>query len=326
MLVTPARSTLLWLLATGALFLALPSASSAEVTANLSASLDYIALGGSLDLTWSSTNAESCTGDGFSTGGDLNGVETVSPTSEGRHTFSVTCILDNTSATFYHSVTVGPAVIANIDADPAFIASGETSSLNWWSENAIYCTGENFNANNSVVGVSVVGPITTTTYTVTCTGHGNAMDTASVTIVVAQTPAIDIKPGSEVNPINLKSRGKIPVAILGSDTFDVLDVDVETLAFGPPGAIGAAPKHKKGGHYRDVNDDGFTDLLSHYRTQETGIAAEDTEACVMGETFDGTALEGCDEILVLSLTCGLGFELALLVPGLMWLRQRRRSN
>jgi hypothetical protein len=42
---------------------------------------------------------------------------------------------------------------------------------------------------------------------------------------------IDIEPGSDGNPINPKSRGVIPVAILGSDTFEVADVDVTTLAF-----------------------------------------------------------------------------------------------
>ena len=36
---------------------------------------------------------------------------------------------------------------------------------------------------------------------------------------------IDIRPGGDVNPINPMSRGVIPVAILGTDTFDVFDVD-----------------------------------------------------------------------------------------------------
>lgn len=105
--------------------------------------------------------------------------------------------------------------------------------------------------------------------------------------------AIDIKPGGDANVINPKSAGVIPVAILGSDTFDVGDVDVSTLAFGPDGA---EPAHASGGHTEDVNEDGFTDLVSHYRQRETGIASGDEQACLAGATLGGILFDACDDI------------------------------
>jgi len=139
---------------------------------------------------------------------------------------------------------------------------------------------------------------------------------------------IEIKPSSRHNLINPFSRAAIPVAILGSDRFDVADVDATTLAFGPdaaPPAFDPTNPQVLLLDRRDVDRDGEMDLVSHYRTPETGIALGDTEACLVGETLDGTPFHGCDVITTLP-GCGIGFELAILVPPLMWLYDRRRRR
>ena len=104
---------------------------------------------------------------------------------------------------------------------------------------------------------------------------------------------IDIMPSGDPNSINPSIEGVLPVAILGSDSFDVADVDVTTLAFGPSGA---PFDHSQGPHFEDLNGDGFTDLMVHFRVEETGIEFGDRMACLRGETLDGTSFAGCDAV------------------------------
>ena len=127
----------------------------------------------------------------------------------------------------------------------------------------------------------------------TAEGATIGVDNIRITGFAGVDVNIDIKPGSDANPINPFSRGTIPVAVLGSDSFDVADVDVMTLAFGPSEA---APVHNAGGHFEDVNDDSFLDLVTHYSTEETGIAFGDPEACLTGGTLGSTPVEGCDAV------------------------------
>ncbi|MBA7686010.1 hypothetical protein ES703_94441 [subsurface metagenome] len=143
--------------------------------------------------------------------------------------------------------------------------------------------------------------ICVTAYASDAGGAGSITDCKAITVV--QEVAIDIKPGSYPNSINLKKeKGVIPVAILGSATFDVTTVDVTTLSFGPGGAN---PAHDLtdpdvyADHLQDVNEDGYIDLVSHYVSSESGIVSDDTSACLSGEYGGGLPFTGCDSVRTL---------------------------
>ncbi|MGH2710429.1 MAG: hypothetical protein ACRDH9_04385 [Actinomycetota bacterium] len=130
---------------------------------------------------------------------------------------------------------------------------------------------------------------------------------------------INVKPGSLLNPINSGSKGVIPVAVLTTaageyglpQAFDATTVDALSVRFGPKDVVnagGGAPETHGKGHPEDslepdeVSRDGDIDLVLHFRTQETELAAGDTMACVRGQ-FLGPANQiltfmGCDVVQV----------------------------
>lgn len=118
--------------------------------------------------------------------------------------------------------------------------------------------------------------------------------------------AIDIEPGSYPNSIKPASKGLIPVAILGSDTFDVAAVDWTTLEFG---FDSGSPVHDLNDpavlveHTADVDGDGASDLVLHFRNSETGIACGDIQATLTGETFAGDFLSASDAITTVGTSC-----------------------
>ncbi len=137
--------------------------------------------------------------------------------------------------------------------------------------------------------------------------------------------AIDIAPGDPDNVIDLGSRAPLDVAILGSEAVDVDDLDVDSMVFGPDAAPPLLPgwivsRLSRG----DVNGDEFTDLVVAFSTQASGIAAGDTGACLSGSGA-GFGVVGCSGLVVKIdevFRCGLGAELALVLPVLLWWRRR----
>jgi len=133
-----------------------------------------------------------------------------------------------------------------------------------------------------------VGSLTTYTFTAVTDNHTIEATFDVITIIIE----IDIKPGSDPNSINPNSNGVIPVAILTTDEFDATTVDPDTVLFGPSEA---APVHCV---FVGVDNDGDTDMLLHFRTQETGIGEGDTEATLTGKTIDGTDIIGTDSVRI----------------------------
>ena len=113
-------------------------------------------------------------------------------------------------------------------------------------------------------------------------------------ITITYQVLIDIKPGEDINPINSKSKGVIPVAVLSTDTFDATTIDPLSVKFGPSGAGEA---HKRG-HIEDKNADGKPDLVLHFATGHSGISRDTAEACLIGKTTDGLDIKGCDSVRI----------------------------
>lgn len=112
----------------------------------------------------------------------------------------------------------------------------------------------------------------------------------------ALTVGIDVKPGEDPPSINPSSKGKTPVAILSTSTFDApAQVDPTSLTFGRTGdehsvAFCSGPE--------DVNGDGLPDLVCHFTTDLTGFQSGDTVATLRGATTSGQRFKGTDNVVI----------------------------
>jgi MYXO-CTERM domain-containing protein len=106
---------------------------------------------------------------------------------------------------------------------------------------------------------------------------------------------LDIKPGSNDNPLNLKSKGVLPVAVYGSADLDVTQIDLATLLLNGVG-VRVKPNGDYHASFDDINGDGVMDLVLHFATQALGIDPADVELLLTGMLTDGTEIEGGDGI------------------------------
>lgn len=118
---------------------------------------------------------------------------------------------------------------------------------------------------------------------------------------------IDIKPGAYLNCLNMNGHGLITVAVLGSDTFDITQIDASTLKFAGLDVRvkgNSQPQCSIEDVSGDFTDpagapDGYDDLVCHFIDDPNVWTPDNGTATLDGALLDGTTFEGSDAICII---------------------------
>ena len=159
-------------------------------TVTLSATPSTVTSGNSSTLSWTSTNATSCTASGGWSGSKATNGSEVRSNLTATATYTLTCSSGGTSAAQSVTITVNPAPLPTVSltATPPSVVSGGSSTLNWSTTNATSCTATGgWSGAKNLTGTEVRNGLTAnTSFTLSCTGAGG---TATQTVTVNVTPA-----------------------------------------------------------------------------------------------------------------------------------------
>lgn len=136
----------------------------------------------------------------------------------------------------------------------------------------------------------------------------NDAGTAELEIECAIPVKLDVKPGSDRNPVNVK-EATVPMAVLTTEagefglplSFDATTVEVDGLRIGNRAELvasgaGVPERHGKV-HLEDVAPkDGDVDAMLHAAGRDIPVTASTTELCVRGTTTSGLSFFGCDVV------------------------------
>ena len=173
-------------------------------TVSISVNPTSLTLGSSATLTWSSTNATSCTAaGGWSGPQSTSGTQSVTPTAAGTVTYSLTCAwtggCGSASATL---IVNSPAPAVSISVNPTSLTLGSSATVTWSSTNATSCTAAGgWSGPQPTSGTQSVAPTAagTVTYSLTCAGTGGSGSASATLTVNAPAPTVSIS----VNPTSL---------------------------------------------------------------------------------------------------------------------------
>lgn len=119
-------------------------------------------------------------------------------------------------------------------------------------------------------------------------------------------PTLDVKPGSAGNPVNLTERGRLPVAVLTTSTFDAAKLDPATVRLGDGlGADTPVAARNNGtlmASLEDVDGDGDLDLMLHFEVPALvaggDLTPASTRLILNGATTDGTPVRAVDAVRI----------------------------
>ncbi len=207
-----------------------------------------------------------------------------------------------------------------LDASQSFDPDGQTLSFAWFS-----CPGSTID--DPTAPITLLRIDTSSSCNLLCgvrlfIGDGKLETQCRITIEVGlapEGPDLDVKAGSCPNPVNVNANGVLPVALVSTPTFDVLDVDLSTLELVRTDGVGgsvspdshafedaATPFLGELCECHTLTSDGTLDLSLKFDKQAVVAALQldgeqdmsFLEVTLKGELFDGTEFEASDCIRV----------------------------
>jgi hypothetical protein len=170
------------------------SGAAATVTVNLlpivalTAAPTAVASGGASNLTWTSTNADSCMASGGWSGTLAAGGSHSTGPLTAATAYSITCAgPGGVTAPVVTTVTILPLPTVTLTASPQVVAAGGSSTLTWTSSNATSCTASGaWSGSVGLSGTQSTGAVgATTSYSLMCSGAGGASSIATATLAVS---------------------------------------------------------------------------------------------------------------------------------------------
>lgn len=174
---------------------------SSPPTITISVAPTSITVGQSSTLTWSSTNATSCTASGAWSGTQATGgTVSESPETTGTSTYTLTCNGAGGTANASAALTVNAAApTVTLSINPTSITLGQSATLTWSTTNATSCTASGaWSGARATSGTLIVTPSAAgdPSYTLSCSGTaGAAAMTAVSETVTAPTPVVTVLSG-----------------------------------------------------------------------------------------------------------------------------------